>query len=453
MGDDGIALTLAADRVRVEDWVEAFSQETDPGSGWPEERGRWEDYFDSVELLVDELEVLGYRFSDTDLRADFGSNSWDVEIIGPWVEGRLDVPFQLDSTTTITGDLSRLLLIEPVDNGSVAADEYSASPLNMPSFQGTVTEFALGTMRLGRLVADVRAVPDGIEARSLTMTAPSFTALVSGDWLVVDNAQRSRVHVELESNDVQQALRQLGLAPLLSGNRGKVVTDLIWEGGPGDDIVGASTGTLSMSVRDGAINDIDARGGRLLGLLSVAALPRRLALDFTDLTENKLTFSKISADFRLDFGDAWTCNLGLEGDVADMALVGRTGITAQDYNQVAVVRPQLANLVPVPAAFLGGPTAGVAALLVSQIFKKPISGIGETYYTVSGSWDNSDIARVQRSDLDTTPFADCEAQLPALSPEEVTAIEELLNQPAEQPPEQPAPAPKPEEAAPATMTP
>ena len=453
LSEDGVALTVATDRLRFEDWLEAFDEEATAATVLPEGRRIWQDYFASADLRVDELEILGYLFIDTDVSALFGADSWEIDVAGPWVEGQLNVPFDLGGAAGVRADLDRLLLIEPVSAAPGDPDEYAGSPLDIPGFSGTVGDFAYGDMRLGRLDADVRPVADGVEARSLNLTAPSFTALLSGDWKMVDNAQRSRLHLEVDSTDVETTLDELGLVPLLSGESGSLVADLIWEGGPGDEIIGATTGTVTLRAGDGAINDLDAGGGRLLGLLSIAALPRRLALDFTDLTEDKLAFSEISADFRMDFGDAWTCNLGVEGDVADMALVGRTGITAEDYNQVAIVRPHLSNMLPVPAAVLAGPTAGVAALLVSQIFKKPISGIGETYYTISGSWEDSAITRVQRSELDTTPFADCEAQLPTLSPEEVAAIEELLKQSAEPPADESAVPDAPDAAAVSPATP
>jgi len=83
----------------------------------------------------------------------------------------------------------------------------------------------------------------------------------------------------------------------------------------------------------------------------------------------------------------------------------------------------------VAGAFLAGPTVGVATLLITQILKKPLSGIGESYYTVSGGWDDPEFVKVGRSGLDTKPFADCEKQLPTLSPEEIEAIQELIDNP------------------------
>lgn len=428
-GEGGVAIHAFVDRLNVDEWVAAFSEPApDSDVARSADSVRWQDFFTRADLMVTNLNVLGFRFRDTDVRAEFGGSAWNVELIGPWLEGRVLVPYQFDASQTIDAELARLLLIEPLETEPAADGEYTSTPAGMPGFRGTVNEFALTDMRLGQLEVDVRSVENGLEAAELTMKSPSFSATLSGDWLVVDSAQRTRLHLELESTDVQATLNELSFEPLVSADSGSMVADLLWEGGPGMNAVSESTGTVSMAIEEGYISDIDAGGGRFLGLLSLASLPRRLALDFTDLTEDKLQFSKIGGDFRIDFGDAWTCNFGIEGEVADMVLVGRTGINAQDYDQVAVVRPHVSNLMPVPAAFLGGPTVGVAALLVSQIFKKPLSGIGESYYTVSGSWENSKIVSAQRSELDTTPFADCEDQLPALSPEERAAIQELVNQ-------------------------
>jgi hypothetical protein len=61
--------------------------------------------------------------------------------------------------------------------------------------------------------------------------------------------------------------------------------------------------------------------------------------------------------------------------------------------------------------------------------KKPLSSIGESYYTILGSWDDPQFVKVDQDELDTTSFADCEQQLPPLSPEEIEAIEELIANP------------------------
>ncbi|WP_348240492.1 AsmA-like C-terminal region-containing protein, partial [Salmonella enterica] len=71
----------------------------------------------------------------------------------------------------------------------------------------------------------------------------------------------------------------------------------------------------------------------MLGLFSVAALPRRLALDFSDLTDKGLSFDTIHGDFELRDGNAYTNNLLLRGPAAEIGVAGRTGLSSQDFDQ------------------------------------------------------------------------------------------------------------------------
>jgi uncharacterized protein (TIGR02099 family) len=426
--EPGVRISGYIDTINVTKWVSTFTNEelnpqpeTDPGSD-----SRWQDEFSQADLQIGELIAVGHRFVDVDARVDFNESAWDIYVAGPWAEGRIKMPYRFDGDAPLELAMERLLLIEPYEEDEEESSDYPIDPRDLPAIRGSVDEFALGNFRLGRLDIDIRRRPDGLRSRVLKTQSKSFTTEMSTDWSVVDNAQRSRLHLQLTSTDMEDTLIKLGYTPLLTAESGSVSADLLWEGGPGMAIAYESTGTVEMEFRDGVVTDVDPAGGRLLGLLSVTQLPRRLSLDFSDMVGEGLEFARLGGTFRIDFGDAWTCNLGLEGQVADMGIVGRAGLLVEDYDQVAVVRPHVSNLAPVSAAFLAGPAVGAAALLITQIFKKPLSGIGESYFTITGSWDDPVIEPVHRNKLDTTNFADCETQLPELSPEEIQAIEELL---------------------------
>ena len=112
----------------------------------------------------------------------------------------------------------------------------------------------------------------------------------------------------------------------------------------------------------------------MLGLFSIAALPRRLALDFSDLTEKGLAFDTVHGDFELRDGNAYTNNLLLRGPAAEIGIAGRTGLATRDYDQTAVVTGNLGASLPVAGALAGGPAVGAALLLFSQVFKEPLEG-------------------------------------------------------------------------------
>jgi uncharacterized protein YhdP len=127
-----------------------------------------------------------------------------------------------------------------------------------------------------------------------------------------------------------------------------------------------------------------------------------LSLDFRDVFKKGFGFDKISGNFRIEDGEAYTCNLSLEGPAADIGIMGRANLANRDYEQTAVVSPKVGNTLPVIGGLVAGPQGAAALLIFSQIFKRPLKDIGEVYYGVSGSWDDPDIESVDGAALDAS---------------------------------------------------
>ncbi len=152
-----------------------------------------------------------------------------------------------------------------------------------------------------------------------------------------------------------------------------------------------------MALDNGQITGLKPGAGRVLGLSSIAALPRRLALDFSDLTDKGLAFDTVRGDFDLRVGNAYTDNLLLKGPAAEIGLIGRVGLKNRDYDQTAVITTSAGNSlsIPVASAFLGGPVVGAAVLLFTQVFKQPLRGLTRGYYRITGGWENPTVERIK----------------------------------------------------------
>ena len=113
---------------------------------------------------------------------------------------------------------------------------------------------------------------------------------------------------------------------------------------------------MQLSLDKGQIVGLKPGAGRVLGLASIAALPRRLALDFSDLTDKGLAFDTVRGDFDLRDGNAYTDNVLVKGPAAEIGLIGRVGLKNKDYDQTAVVTGNVGNSLSMPlAALVGGP--------------------------------------------------------------------------------------------------
>ena len=135
----------------------------------------------------------------------------------------------------------------------------------------------------------------------------------------------------------------------------------------------------------------------MLGLASIAALPRRLSLDFSDLPDKGLAFDSVRGDFNLRDGNAYTDNVLLKGPAAEIGLIGRVGLKNKDYDQTAVVTGNFTSSLPV-AALVGGPVVAGAVLVFTQVFKQPLKGLARGYYRITGPWDNPNVERIKSAE-------------------------------------------------------
>lgn len=397
---DRAGLVISGDypQLRFEDW---FAGLATGGGGAVDTLRR-------IDLRAGRLSLFGQVFRDIAVDAERGADLWTVRLASERLAGTVAVPDRDD--LPVRAELARLWLVED-DAGTGDGD---ADPRALPPASVRVDDFILGDLRLGALDAQASQRGDGIVVDPVATRAADFSIAGNALWVVEGGdvaQQRTELKLTLRSTNLRPTLEALGYDPVLEGGGGRVDAELVWVGGPRDDFLEVGSGRVIVELERGRLLAVEPGGGRMLGLLSVAALPRRLGLDFSDVIEKGLAFDAVKGEFRLDGGNAFTCNLGLTGPVADIGMVGRVGFRARDYEQLAVTRPHVSDVVAIGSAVVGGPVIGGAALLVAQIFRKPLSSLGESYYRVTGSWDVPVVAKVQRSEVDATPFRDCERYL------------------------------------------
>lgn len=397
---DGVALSGRVGDVWLSDWLAL-------GDGKTGGR-RLEEIYREASLQIGRLIVAGQVFPEVGLSVRREPAHWAIAVNSANAEGNITVPFGLDKEA-LQLDMRRLWLLESLSEGRGDPD-----PRHLPAAGIHIADAALGKRHLGRLDMTVVKTADGLEAPHIVSQGRSFRLEGEGAWRVAaagSPGQSTSLRMELEGSDVADLLGELGFDPVLTGKKARLSSDLLWSGGPAADFLNRASGRISIGFESGQVLDIEPGSGRILGLLSVMALPRRLALDFRDVFNKGLAYDAIAGDFRVGAGSAYTCNLGLTGPAADIAIIGRTDFAHEDYDQLAVVRPQVSNVLTVGGAVLGGPVGGVTMLLISQLFRKPLGTLGESYYRVSGSWDKPEVLPTERSDVDAAAFKRCEREV------------------------------------------
>jgi uncharacterized protein YhdP len=159
-------------------------------------------------------------------------------------------------------------------------------------------------------------------------------------------------------------------------------------------------GNLNLQIDDGQLVDVEpGAAGRIFGLMSFAAIPRRLALDFSDFFGKGFSFREISGDFQFANGQAVTDNLNMRGDSASIDVTGPINIVDRTYHQTVVVTPNVSSTLPLAGAVAGGPVGlgvGTAIYLVDRIagrlFDRDLVDMISYRYRLTGPWDDPDLS-------------------------------------------------------------
>lgn len=378
---DGIVVSGRVPQMRLDDWLEL-------GRSSSIDRAR--PLFYSASLDVAEFEAYGQMLGTTSLDVRRGDRIWDVEIDSAAIAGSIEVPQDLSFRTPIIADMDRVYLALNAES----ADMSDIDPGRLPGLRLRSTEFGFSSRELGRIEADIVADPQGLRLASFSSSTDSSTIEASGSWLRDAGGTTSRIAAKITSVDVAASLEQLGIGSIVEAESGELTADIYWNGPPAADWLDHLNGQVDLHVETGSLIDVEPGAGRVVGLMSIATLPRRLNLDFRDVFNKGLAFDEINGGFSIIDGDAYTDDLMLSGVAAEIGVIGRTGLRDRDYQQQAVVTAEPSKMLPAVGGLLGGPGVGAALLIFTQIFKKPLKGIGRVSYCVTGSWDEPVVERV-----------------------------------------------------------
>ena len=340
-------------------------------------------------------------------------------LLGDSTKAKFDITLSDAKTMTINGLLGEALsssFLLRKKNGKwqfskgVIQQSLSASILPKSEILEVLLETTFGPLKMNIISKEGGFILDNIAIKNDNLLVTGAVELIKKtDQL---HNYSTTVDAQLKSQNTKALMEEFGFQGILSSKNLTIDLDLFWPYIPSSDAVFYANGTVKVNIKDGKITAIDPIAGKVLGLLSIAELPKRLVLDFSDIFKKGLSFNRLSGEFQFKQGSAYTCNLAMEGTSVDILLVGVTDMIGETYNQLAIVRPLLSDALPMGGAVFGGPGVAAAVYLFTKLLRKPLRDIGVSYYSIGGTWDNPTIEKIPAQEIDMTFFNDCQNYLP-----------------------------------------
>ena len=236
------------------------------------------------------------------------------------------------------------------------------------------------------------------------------------DYHVSSGSHTSSVITSIEGPGLGQAISGIGFGDSIGGGTLDFEGAFSWPASIMSlDLVRLS-GDAELTILDGVLNNVEPGSGRYVGLFSLSALPRRLALDFSDVVVKGMEFNKIDGSFRIEEGVLYTNDMRMEGPAATIEIRGKTGIPDRTYDQRISVTPEISQSLPVIGAVSAGSTVGWGLLLLQNLFKKVIDDAVEIEYLVTGSWDDPNIELIRAVDENQQELPNRDRWRPRVSP-------------------------------------
>ena len=412
--DVGVSLTLQQPNVDLDAWNEVMTQftaapasNTKPRStktyvvGQEIEATGAQDYLpsfltvraDQVKLadrVINRVLVGGVRMGDL----------WRLNIAADELNGTAEVR---PATATQPAQLYARLSFLNIPPSLVPDVErmLSDEPSSIPALDVVVNDLTLRGKKLGRLEMDAVNRTSANAGREwhlnkLNLTAPDGSLSATGSWAADGpKLRRTRLDFVMDIKDSGQLLTRLGTPNAVRNGHGKLQGKVSWQGSPITLDYPSMSGQLNLAIEKGQFLKTEPGAARLLGVLSLQALPRRLMLDFSDVFGEGFAFDFVRGDVRIEQGVASTNNFQMKGVSAGAVIEGSADIAKETQNLKVVVVPEINTSAATLYMAAINPLVGLTTYLSQLLLSKPLTKAGTSVFLIDGSWGNPRVTKTE----------------------------------------------------------
>jgi uncharacterized protein (TIGR02099 family) len=373
---------------------------------------------DAIAARAAELVIGERKLDNVVVGASHQANTWQASIDSRQVAGHIawNEGSGGQGLGKVTARLASLFIPESVANDVKDLLESSKSAAStIPALDIQAEHFELFNKKLGRLELQASNVPAlaGREWRinKLALATDDGNLSGTGKWVTRDGRSSTSLNFALDINDAGKLLDRLGFPETLRRGKGKLSGDIMWSGLPYSLDIPSLSGQIELNVESGQFLKQDPGAAKLLGVLSLQALPRLLKLDFHDVFSEGLAFDAITANAVISKGVLRTDNLRMHGVAATVLMDGSADIANESTNLHVTVIPEF-NLGtgPLVYAIAVNPVIGLSSLLAQWVLRAPVMKALTYEMQVTGPWKAPVITKLEGARATALPPAPTKAE-------------------------------------------
>ncbi|GGD61956.1 YhdP family protein [Lacimicrobium alkaliphilum] len=257
---------------------------------------------------------------------------------------------------------------------------------------------------LGQVNLKLTPVNHGMRIENLDIKRNGDRLSASGDWVIDETQNHTRLAGNFESDDFGDLIRDFGFDAGVRDSSASMDFDLSWQQAPYKFNFATISGDVDWQLSDGYLTEVSDKGARIFSILSLESLIRKLTLDFRDVFAKGFFYDQMSGTFQIENGLVSTEDTMIDGSAGKMTLAGYTDLNTQAINYNIGFTPKVTSSLPVILAWMINTPAAIAALAIDEVLTsaKVISNIK---YSLTGTLDEPVLEELGRDSR--------EIQLPA----------------------------------------
>lgn len=283
---------------------------------------------------------------------------------------------------------------------STSSSKWKPKIANIPNLDVTVDSLNYRGKEMGKINFNAITQPGHWILKAGKLETPEYAVGFKGDWVEDNEKSASSMEAELHMSHLANALIRWHITPVVDAHYGSMTFTGKWPSAFYDGALKKLNAKMTLILRDGHISHLDRDTekklglGKLLSILSLQTIPRRLKLDFSDLSQKGYTFDLFKGTFNIHQGVMSTDDSYIDGPVAFGRMSGDLDLVHQLYDLDLRIFPYITASLPIVASIVGTPVAGVAVWAVSSLANKGMQKISGYTYKISGPWLNPVVQQI-----------------------------------------------------------
>lgn len=412
----GLRLQGRVERMAADEWVDTISQyidsleDGDPAAPNPIIPV-------SAQINIGSLELGSHSLGKATLSMASDNAYLTTTIKNASLKGKIAYPrnhWSKKLAATAQFEHIDMAVIDALNTKEAASTGRVSAPLDpriLPPIEAKIERFTRKSQTVKNLV--LRAQPDisGLKVTTLGFAYENMQLVGQGYWRLKDpqgvnplfkDQHQTQLELVLQSDDFGKGFEHIGLNDVISQGEGTAEIQLSWPGPAYLPSLADLDGRIKLNVEKGSIIPVEPGAGRIVGLFALQALPRRLNLDFTDISSEGLAFKQIIGDALIDKGVVDVSLVQLTGPIGVVDVVGKSDLNTRQFDQSISVLPRVSAALPIIGIISGGASAGVGALIATGVLKAlgiDLDRIGLREYNLTGTWDEPIFQSIKTLDL------------------------------------------------------